>query len=121
MLADYFTPAPDFYNLANKNSVICRCEAVSLGQIRDAVSIGARTVNEVKGLTRCGMGNCQGRICSDLLARAIAAELNTGADYDTQLEKAGTFTARPPIHPLPLGVLAEAAVDHEDPETLDEP
>jgi NADPH-dependent 2,4-dienoyl-CoA reductase/sulfur reductase-like enzyme len=119
LLADFFTPAPDFYKLANKNTIICRCEEVRLGQIREAVGIGARSVNEVKGLTRCGMGNCQGRVCADLLARAIAAELNTGDDYATHLEKAGAFTARPPIHPLPLTILAEAAVDQEDFEAIE--
>ena len=109
MLGDLFTPGPHFYNLSVDSTIICRCEEVTLGEIREAVSRGTQSVNEVKGLTRCGMGNCQGRICGELVARAIAAEQGLVDDYPDCIESVGTFTPRPPIHPLPLSVLADAA------------
>jgi NADPH-dependent 2,4-dienoyl-CoA reductase/sulfur reductase-like enzyme len=109
MLGDLFTPGPGLYSLPNDDTVICRCEEVRLSQIREAVTVGAASVNEVKGLTRCGMGNCQGRVCGDLLARSIAGLLDSSNDYAKTLEAIGAFTVRPPLHPLPLSVLAEAA------------
>lgn len=99
-----FTPGSGFDTLADDNTVICRCEQVRLREIQAAVASGARTANEVKGLTRAGMGNCQGRICGSLVARAIA-----GAGATTEeLDSVGSFTPRPPLVPLPLTVLAEA-------------
>jgi NADPH-dependent 2,4-dienoyl-CoA reductase/sulfur reductase-like enzyme len=108
-LGDLFTPGPGLYRLATDDTVICRCEEVRLREIRDAVAGGAQTANEVKGLTRSGMGNCQGRICGELVARAIASELGVLEGRPLDVETVGAFTARAPIHPLPLSALAEAA------------
>jgi NAD(P)H-nitrite reductase large subunit len=109
LLGDLFTPGPGLYRLATDDTVICRCEEVRLGEIRDAVAGGSQTANEVKGLTRAGMGNCQGRICGELVARAIASELSVLGGHPLDLEAVGVFTARAPIHPLPLSALAKAA------------
>lgn len=109
MLGDLFTPGPDFYTLATAETIICRCEEVRLADIQAAVTYGAQTVHEVKGLTRCGMGNCQGRICGELVARAVARERGLAATDPASIEAVGAFTVRPPLHPLPLSVLAEAA------------
>ena len=62
------------------------------------------------------MGNCQGRICSELVARIIAAETSShggdaGAIHAGAIEAAGTFTARSPVHPLPLDALADYRSD----------
>ena len=63
--------------LADSGTVVCRCESVSLGEIRRAVSDGAASAGAVKRLTRAGMGKCQGRYCSPsvlaLAARAVGA------------------------------------------------
>jgi thioredoxin reductase/bacterioferritin-associated ferredoxin len=109
MLGDLFTPGPGLYALATEETLICRCEEMPLAEIHQAIAAGARSANEVKGLTRCGMGNCQGRICEALLARAIATKLGPAPEYLQQVEAAGSFTPRPPLYPLPLTVLAEAA------------
>jgi NAD(P)H-nitrite reductase large subunit len=106
-----FTPGAGLYGLARDDTVVCRCEEITLGEIRQAVTEGATSANEVKGLTRTGMGNCQGRVCGELVARIIAAE-TTGHKGDARaIEAAGVFTARSPIHPLPLGVLADYSSD----------
>lgn len=102
MLSNLFTPGPGLYTLVKEDTLICRCEGVTLGQIREAITDGAQSVSDVKNITRCGMGNCQGRVCSELIARIIAAE--TGNSID----KVGTLTIRPPIHPIPLSVLENA-------------
>jgi bacterioferritin-associated ferredoxin len=45
---------------------------VSVGEIRDLVESGVTHVEELKRLTGCGMGPCQGFPCWDLLAAALA-------------------------------------------------
>jgi NADPH-dependent 2,4-dienoyl-CoA reductase/sulfur reductase-like enzyme len=106
MLSAWFTPGAGLYGLAADDTIICRCEEVTLGEIRRAVAEGAVTANEVKGLTRAGMGNCQGRICGELAPRIIVAETGGRADDVAAIEAAGRFTARPPLHPLTLADLA---------------
>jgi NAD(P)H-nitrite reductase large subunit len=109
MLNELFTPGPGLYTMPGDETIICRCEEVRLGEVREAVAGGALNANAVKGITRAGMGNCQGRICGELVARIIARESDTPGDYTARLEAAGLFTARPPLFPLPLATLAEAA------------
>ncbi len=113
MLAALFAPRPGLYGLADDDTIICRCEEVTLGALRRAVAEGAADVNEVKGLTRAGMGYCQGRICGELIGRIIAATLSR-ADDMAALRAAGCFTARPPLHPLPMATLIALAEEVGD-------
>ncbi len=106
MLGALFTPGPGLYTLADDDTVICRCEGVTLGDIRRVVRDGALTVNEVKGLTRAGMGDCQGRVCEALIAGIIAIETAGRADDSAALQAAGRFTARAPQHPISVADLA---------------
>src|SRR5439155_24314281 len=55
------------------DTIACRCEEVSVGQIRRAVRLGAPGPNQLKAFTRCGMGPCQGRICGPIVSAVIAA------------------------------------------------
>ena len=53
--------------------IVCRCEQVGAGEIEHAIAaLGCRSVNEVKKLTRAGMGPCQGKVCHRLVALALA-------------------------------------------------
>ena len=63
---------PDF------GKIICRCEEVSLGEIKQAVNnpLGVRTIDGVKRRVRAGMGRCQGGFCMPLVVKTIAEELN---------------------------------------------
>lgn len=55
-------------------AVVCRCEEVPAGRIREAAGeLGARDARTVKLLTRAGMGWCQGRMCGPAVA-ALAGE-----------------------------------------------
>lgn len=68
--------------------IICRCETVSLKEIKDAINgpIPARTVNAVKRRTRAGAGRCQGGFCGPRVTQIIADEL--GIDItEVRLEK----------------------------------
>ena len=55
--------------------IVCRCEMVSAGEIRDAVRRGATTLDGVKLRTRSGMGRCQGGFCTPKVIRLISDEL----------------------------------------------
>ena len=54
--------------------LICRCEEVSKRDILWAIEHGADSVDEIKRITRAGMGLCQGRICECLVSRILAGE-----------------------------------------------
>jgi len=58
--------------LAPGATVVCRCEEVTLDEVAAAVAAGAGDLRAVKGLTRCGMGYCQGRICGPYAQLAVA-------------------------------------------------
>lgn len=100
-LGALFLPPPGLYSLAAAETIICRCEQVTLADIQQAISFGAQSVNDVKNLARTGMGNCQGRTCGSITAHVLASE--TGRT----VEEARYFNIRPPIHPLPLNVIEE--------------
>ncbi len=110
LLSDLFTPPVGLVNLPKDDTIICRCEEISLGEIKAAVKMGARSIGEVKMLTRTGMGNCQGRMCEHSVASIIAHEL---ADKGITREEIGYYSIRPPLHPLPQSFLAEAVPDED--------
>ncbi|HSX73730.1 MAG TPA: FAD/NAD(P)-binding oxidoreductase [Sphingobium sp.] len=87
-------------NLPDDATIVCRCEEITAGALRAAIRDGAREMNLVRGLLRCGMGACQGRSCAATLARLLAE-----ANPDRPVSPA-PFRARPPLRPLPLGALA---------------
>lgn len=80
--------------------LVCRCESVSAGRLREAVRLGAMGPNQVKAFTRCGMGPCQGRMCGLPAAEIVARERGVS------MEATGTFNVRPPLKPLSLQELA---------------
>lgn len=55
--------------------IVCRCEMVSAGEIRDAVRRGATTLDGIKLRTRSGMGRCQGGFCTPKIIRLLSEEL----------------------------------------------
>ncbi len=98
----------------NDDVIICRCEDVTYDEIVRAVRDGLTTTEEIKRILRCGMGPCQGRTCSRIIARIIAQETGTPV---AEIEQP---RVRPPTRPVEIGVLArgrngtEAGGDHED-------
>jgi bacterioferritin-associated ferredoxin len=81
-------------------TVICRCESVSVGDIRGAVRAGARNAAEAKTFTRCGMGPCQGRMCGTLLSQVLADALTKPA------ADVGFLKPRWPLEPIDFASLA---------------
>jgi NAD(P)H-nitrite reductase large subunit len=87
--------------MKHKDLIICRCEEVSQGEIEEAISLGLTRMDEVKRLTRAGMGLCQGKTCGRLVMGILALETKK------PLEEVKPSTFRPPTRVMPLGVLAK--------------
>lgn len=88
--------------------IVCRCEDVTLGEIRKAIREGATTLDEVKRITRAGMGPCHGRTCRLLVAGEIAR--HCGKHVSEVLPS----RYRPPVKPVKMGDLAALSEDGED-------
>lgn len=56
-------------------NIVCRCELVSEGEIREAIKRGATTVDGIKLRTRTGMGRCQGGFCTPKIIKILSEEL----------------------------------------------
>jgi bacterioferritin-associated ferredoxin len=84
----------------SRKVILCRCEDVTLADVRHAVELGYADIEEVKRYTGFGTGPCQGKEC--LRAVAIAVAEAAGRDPAGMLP----FTSRPPLVPTELGVLA---------------
>jgi NADPH-dependent 2,4-dienoyl-CoA reductase/sulfur reductase-like enzyme len=97
--SELFTPGPGVYELAHDDTLICRCEGTTLGMLRTAVAEGATTLIEAKAVTRCGMGECQGRACGQAISEIMAGFVGRATP------DIGFSRARPPIMPLPLSAL----------------
>jgi NADPH-dependent 2,4-dienoyl-CoA reductase/sulfur reductase-like enzyme len=82
--------------------MICRCEEVCAGDIREVVREGHWEINRVKAHCRVGMGRCQGRMCGTAAAEIIACESRRA------LPDIGRLRAQAPIKPLPFGLELES-------------
>ncbi|MDL2185243.1 FAD-dependent oxidoreductase [Pseudomonas sp. ChxA] len=78
--------------------ILCRCEEVSVGDVRAVVDEGHWEINRVKAHCRVGMGRCQGRMCG-LAAAEVVAERSGRAIHEV-----GRLRGQAPIKPLPFGV-----------------
>ncbi len=78
-------------------TIICRCEDLSLEEIREWIAQGYRDLNEIKRISRAGMGPCQGRTCRNHLLRELAKAAGK------PVEEMGLTTFRPPTKPLKIG------------------
>jgi NADPH-dependent 2,4-dienoyl-CoA reductase/sulfur reductase-like enzyme len=93
-------PRPGLYELAKDDTIVCRCEEITLGEVKAALADGAADMKEVKRMTRIGMGNCQGRMCGPAMQEIIAREKGLPPD------RVGFLNPRPPVRPIRLGILA---------------
>ena len=95
-----YAPRPDQF-IFTDDTVICRCENITVKDIQKMVQEGVSDLNEMKCITRAGMGPCQGRMCGTAMAEVIAWKTKTSPD------EAGLMNIRPPIKPIPLGEVAK--------------
>lgn len=83
-----------------KKKFVCLCEDVTEKDICDAIAEGYSNIETLKRYSTISMGPCQGKMCQST-SIALCARQNGVSIVET-----GVTTARPPEHPLPLGVLA---------------
>ena len=98
-LARIFRWPVDNVSSISDDTVVCRCEGVSAGEIRQSIAkeVGPVEVNRVKAITRCGMGRCQGRFCGLALAEI------TSQASGRSIEDVGRLRAQAPVKPLNVG------------------
>ena len=63
-----------FDQAVENETIVCRCERVSAGEIRDLIRKGFTDVNEIKAICRAGMGACGGKTCLSLINRIFREE-----------------------------------------------
>lgn len=86
----------------NKNTLLCRCEDLTRETILKCIEDGYCTIDEIKRVTRAGMGPCQGRTCRMLIAQELSNY------YGVPMEEVLMTTFRPPVKPISMGALADA-------------
>ncbi|HDN02056.1 MAG TPA: (2Fe-2S)-binding protein [Candidatus Bathyarchaeota archaeon] len=88
--------------------IVCRCRDVTLEMVEKAIDEGYKTVEELKRKLRLGMGPCQGRTCMRLLAGILRRKAGLKPEAIKQ------HKIRPPVRPVPVGVLEAEAYEGED-------
>jgi D-hydroxyproline dehydrogenase subunit alpha len=95
----YAIPAAAYLEIPD-DTLVCRCEDVTMGDIKKAVANGFDTPATLKIALRGAMGDCQGRICGPALYDILAALTGMAQAAMTPL------VVRPPIKPVSIGSLA---------------
>jgi NADPH-dependent 2,4-dienoyl-CoA reductase/sulfur reductase-like enzyme/ferredoxin len=76
-------------------AIICRCERVTAGEIRAYIKKGIEDMNELKSVTKVGMGACGGKTCTKMIERLFREE-------GVPIEEVTTFVQRPLFVEVPL-------------------
>ncbi|MDY7080180.1 MAG: FAD-dependent oxidoreductase [Chloroflexota bacterium] len=92
-------PLERYVERMTDDEVICRCERVTVGEIRALIQAGIRDMNHIKGVTRAGMGACGGKTCTNLILRLFREE-------GVPLEQVTESTRRPLFVEVSLGTFA---------------
>ncbi len=98
-----FAPPASWLGLLTPETIVCRCEDVTLGDLEARIAANAASPLQLKAATRIGMGRCQGRNCLDALAAMLAER------HGVPAQNIDMPRARPPARPILLGDLL-----HED-------
>lgn len=84
------------------DTMICRCEEVTLQAVEEAMAAGSTEIGSIKRATRLGMGRCQGRYCAPALALYLSHKSNR------PVEDLSFFAPRTPIKPVAIDVILAA-------------
>jgi hypothetical protein len=96
-----YRPSQEAVAPSQPDTIVCRCEEVSAGEIRTIVAEqNCPGPNQMKSFTRCGMGPCQGRLCGLTVVELIAETRGVSA------EEVGYYRIRNPVKPITLGEIA---------------
>ncbi|MEJ2382801.1 MAG: FAD-dependent oxidoreductase [Xanthomonadales bacterium] len=98
---DVGLPLDHWVRRMTDDTIVCRCERVTAGEIRALIRAGMRDVNEIKTVTRTGMGACGAKTCGNLVDTLFRQE-GVGPERVTR------NTDRPLFVEVPLGVFCGA-------------
>ena len=99
-------PMDQYVERMTDDTIVCRCERVTAGEIRALIRQGYRDINEIKAVSRAGMGSCGAKTCTALIHRLFRDEGIPDAEVVDQ-------TPRPLFMEVPLGVFAGVPVQEE--------
>ena len=85
-----------------RSAMACLCERVSAAEVRRLIRAGVTDINQIKAVTRAGMGACGGKSCDTLIRSVFRQE---GIDPGRIVPG----TKRPLFVEVPLGTLAGGA------------
>jgi sarcosine oxidase subunit alpha len=97
--AETSDPLAEYVARTAEDTIVCRCERVTAGEIRGLIRSGVRDISEIKALTRAGMGSCGAKTCTPLIHRLFREEGVPDAEVVDQPK-------RPLFIEVPLGVFA---------------
>ena len=97
------SPISDAIERLDDDAIVCRCERVTVGDIRNCIRAGVRDMNELKGATRSGMGACGGKTCPSLIARIFSEE-------GVPLSEVTELSRRPLFMEVPMSTFAGLSV-----------
>ncbi len=89
-------------------TVVCRCEGVTAGTLRETVDYAGAEVNRVKSIGRVGMGRCQGRYCHMAEAELVAGRAGL------RVADAGRLRGQAPVRPAPIGAWMAESEDRSE-------
>ncbi len=92
---------------SKKETIVCFCEDVTEDEIVNAIKQGFIWPVDIKNYLRPGKGPCQGRGCTSQIIRLIRQVTGHSPESIPPLSN------RPPIIPVPIGVLKEIKKQEE--------
>ena len=104
MLDALYPPRADILKPSD-DTIVCRCEELTAGDIRKATAIALPGPNQLKAFTRAGMGPCQGRQCGYTISNIIAEA------QQKPVAEVGFYRVRPPLKPITLAEVASLNTD----------
>ncbi|MET3803343.1 NADPH-dependent 2,4-dienoyl-CoA reductase/sulfur reductase-like enzyme [Nakamurella sp. UYEF19] len=104
-LLEAFPVRPGWMDWPDEDTIVCRCEEVTVGEITEAITeLGAGDPRAVKLYSRPGMGLCQGRVCGYAISCLVADR----AGHTPTVADLQGVAGRPIAQPITLGQLARA-------------
>jgi len=97
--AETAEPLAQYVERTADDTIVCRCERVTAGEIRKLIRDGVRDINEIKAVTRTSMGSCGAKTCTPLIHRLFREEGVADAEVVDQPK-------RPLFIEVPMGILA---------------
>lgn len=98
----------DVKDIESTDPLICRCEDVRQSEIESLIDQGYTSFDEIKRITRVGMGPCQGKTCQRLILQILARKLGL------PVSELVPMTVRAPLKPVTFETLANVNLEDED-------